>query len=120
MRTNGTIQFQTISGGGFDDFGNPIAATSQWGAEIECFIQPNSNPSLMKYENGAWVQAAYTILLEGANVPQVCQCCQQTSATQPAQRIRIRRGGILLGEWIIPQINATYWHDSFNRRSIVV
>ena len=66
--TNGTLQYKTRTAGGFDTNGNPIPATGTWSDPIDCFIQTNQHSNKGKYQDGKFIIAAYTVLIESQEI----------------------------------------------------
>ena len=64
MVTNGTLQYKTTTGGGIDGNGDPIPVTETWSDPIDCLIHPNASGRLMKYQDGLFVLASYSINIE--------------------------------------------------------
>lgn len=64
MVTNGTLRYKIVSGGGIDENGDPIEVTTSWSDPIDCLIHQNTNGKLMKYEDGLFVLASYSINVE--------------------------------------------------------
>ncbi len=64
MRTNGKLQYQTLSQGGVDVNGEPIAQTASWSDAIACNIKTNSDNRKGVYEDGEFRVASFTVLLE--------------------------------------------------------
>ena len=69
MRTNGTLQYETIVGGGVNEYGEPIAAQSEWSEPIPCSIKTNSDNRRGRYEDGIFRIASFDILIELAEFP---------------------------------------------------
>lgn len=61
---NGTIQIYKISGGGFDENGNPIKPTETLGELIPCNWKRNSYEKRGIYEDGKFTAASYIILID--------------------------------------------------------
>lgn len=64
MRTNGTLQYKVITGGGINSNGDNTPATATWSEPIDCLIIPNSGGRIQKYQDGNMVDAAYQVHLE--------------------------------------------------------
>ena len=62
--TNGHIQLLSISGGGFDEDGNPIKSTEVPTELIQCRIQVNTDSKKGKYEDGRFTQCSYVIFVQ--------------------------------------------------------
>lgn len=61
---NGAIQVYELSGGGYDEHGNPIPVTEQLGEPIPCNWKRNTYEKKGMYENGQFTAASYIILIE--------------------------------------------------------
>jgi len=93
MRTNGEIYFQLdTSSGGFDDNGNPIAVTEEWGDAVPAHIVNISENLVGATEGGTFHIASYRILIEG-NIDSV-------DAPQ-GKKIQIIRHGVNLGTFVV-------------------
>lgn len=86
MRKNGTIQYETTTPGGLNDWGEPIAATTAWSAPIGCSIHANTDNRKGRYEDGKFRQASYVVLIENNPLP------------ENIKRITIKRRAEDLGE----------------------
>jgi hypothetical protein len=64
MRTNGTLQIETVSSGGVNEYGEPTSAVSSYSDAIACNIKTNSDNRIGKYEDGEFRIASFTILVE--------------------------------------------------------
>lgn len=87
MRTNGTLRYEIVEGGDLNEYGEPIAAQSDWSDPIPCSIKTNSDTRKGKYEDGIFRQASFIILIE--------------LAAFPHKRISLERNGESLGEFDI-------------------
>lgn len=85
MRTNGYIQYEVLSGGGINEFGEAITPISEWSEPIPCSIKTNSDNRKGKYEDGEFRRASFTILVELMSFPH--------------NRIKLERYGEQLGEY---------------------
>jgi hypothetical protein len=110
MRTNGTIYLklsEALQGAesGFDEDGNPIAATAAWGEPIPCSIRNLSDNRKAKYEDGEYRQSSFEVLIE---------------AQRPEQHIyavRLERYGEELGEFKVKSVEPLF---SVGRIRIIV
>lgn len=86
MRTNGTLRYEMLNGGGLNEWGE-VADTAQsaWSAPIPCSIKTNSDTRKGKYEDGEFRQASFLILVEVMPFPHV--------------RVKLERHGEKLGEY---------------------
>lgn len=89
MRTNGTLQYQTITPGGVDDNGEPIASQSVWSDAIPCNIKTNSDNRKGVYEDGEFRVASFLVLLEA----------DAQQKFESIKRIKLMRGSETLGEY---------------------
>ena len=106
MVINGTFQYKTTSGGGIDGNGDPIQSVDSWSEPIDCLINPNSTGKLMKYKDGEYVAASYSINIEIENIE--CSAIRLTN-----------NRGLLLGEFqVLPQ--NIYKYSFVNRLKITV
>lgn len=87
MRTNGTLQFNTFVGGGFNEDGEPIAGVDGWSEAIPCSIKTVNNNSKGRYEDGKFNQASYEVLVE------------PNSRLLDITRVKLIRGETELGEY---------------------
>lgn len=85
MRTNGSLQYEITTPGGFNEYGEPLEATTTWSEPIKCSIKANSDTRKGKYEDGKFRQASYVVLIE----------CKPLSNVK---RIRLTRHSENLGE----------------------
>lgn len=89
MRTNGTIQYNIHTGGGFNDDGEPVDSVDVWSDAVECFIRTVSDNSKGRYEDGRFDQASYEVFVESGRIP------------ADANRVRLVRGGTGLGDFTV-------------------
>lgn len=70
MRTNGTLQYETLQGGGLNEYGEiDDTVTSVWSEPIPCSIKTNSDTRKGVYEDGEFRQATYVVMIEFASFP---------------------------------------------------
>ena len=62
--TNGFIQVKIVSGGGIDQNGNPVKATTAWSEKVPCRIQTNTNNKEGRYQDGKFIINSYIIFLQ--------------------------------------------------------
>jgi len=62
MIINGTVQCETITGGGTATNGDTIPAIPTWGEPIECNIKASSGTG--RYEDGVFKIPSYEVLIE--------------------------------------------------------
>lgn len=68
MRTNGTLQYEILTDGGLNEYGEvDTSAQSTWSDPIPCSIKTNSDTRKGVYEDGEFRQASYLILIELEN-----------------------------------------------------
>lgn len=86
MRTNGTLRYEMLNGGGLNEWGEVAdIAQSTWSVPIPCSIKTNSDTRKGKYEDGEFRQASFLILVEVMPFPHV--------------RVKLERHGEELGEY---------------------
>lgn len=83
---NGTIEIKVSTLGGYNDDGNPIPATSEWGVPIPCRVVTNNRSVEGKYKDGEFVMSSYQIFIDG-------------QGEIKADRVRLTRQGVELGEF---------------------
>lgn len=64
IKDNGTVSFLTVTGGGIDSSGNPIAVSETWTEPIPCHIDTVTDNTKGTYEDGKFRQQSYKIFLE--------------------------------------------------------
>lgn len=69
MRTNGTLRYEILVGGGENEYGEAIPAHSEWSEPIDCSIKTNSDNRIGRYDDGIFRMASFTILIELADFP---------------------------------------------------
>lgn len=89
MRTNGKLQYQTLSQPTVDDNGEPVASVETWSADIACNLKTNSDNRKGVYEDGEFRVASLTVLLEADAKQQF----------DTIKRVRLWRGSEYLGEY---------------------
>lgn len=89
MRTNGTIQYNIHTGGGFNDEGEPVDFVDAWSDAVKCFIRTVTDNSKGRYEDGKFNQASYEVLVESGGIP------------EDANRVRLVRGKTGLGDFTV-------------------
>lgn len=90
---NGTIEFKTKTGGGFNQAtGQPIAPSVSWGNPVECQYLINSHDNLGRVDGEHFTRAQYSILIE------------QQSVSSEQLRLKNRRGRVL-GEFSIISVD---------------
>lgn len=106
MVTNGTLQYKVITGGGISENGDPIPANESWSAPVDCLIHQSTSGRLMKYQDGQYVTALYSINVE------------LDSFDYSAIKV-VNNQGVLIGEFqVIPQ--NIYKYSFLNRIKITV
>lgn len=94
MRYNGKLYIQTLSGGGINEYGEPIASQYAWGPVIPCIIETISDTRKGRYEDGRFRQSSFNILF--------CSVCPITSI----KRVRLERKGEVLGEFDVISVES--------------
>ena len=61
---NGTIQVQTVTGGGYNAKGDPVPATVGWADPIPCHIDTVTHRNDGRYENGKFTESSYRVFVE--------------------------------------------------------
>ncbi|MCX6222481.1 MAG: hypothetical protein NTZ69_16030 [Bacteroidia bacterium] len=62
---NGTLQYETITGGGIDTITNdPIPVVSAWSEPIDCFIVTIRHTNKGVYQDGKFTVSTYMIHIE--------------------------------------------------------
>lgn len=89
MRTNGVLQYQVVTKGGYNADGEPVAGSTSWSDPVPCSIRTVTNSSKGRYEDGKFNQYSYEVLVESANFP------------LGINRVRLTRGDTELGEYPI-------------------
>lgn len=99
MRKNGTISILATSPeeGVFDAEGVPVAPVCSWGEPIDCFVRDLYSNNNASYDGGKFKDANYEVIIEGKQ--DIC-----------AERVKIERRGILLGEYQVKSINVVSLH----------
>ena len=70
MRTNGILQYETLQGGGLNEYGEiDDTVRSVWSEQIPCSIKTNSDTRKGVYEDGEFRQASYVVMIELASFP---------------------------------------------------
>lgn len=91
MRTNGTLRYEIVSGGGLNEFGEVDGTVQEsWSEPIRCSIKTNHDTRKGKYEDGEFRQASFLILIERREIA--------------SERIKLERLGESLGEYRILNI----------------
>ena len=61
---NGFIQPQIQTGGGLNEYGEPIPETTDWGEMVECRYFANTLSSKGRYQGERFTQSAYEITVD--------------------------------------------------------
>lgn len=88
MRTNGTLQYNIHTSGGFNDEGEPVSSDA-WSEDVKCFIRTVTNNSEGRYDDGKFNQASYEVLVEDGQIP------------IDVNRVKLTRGKTELGEFAV-------------------
>lgn len=94
MRTNGTLQYEIITGGGVNEFGEPIAPETSWSQPIRCSIRTNTDTRRGRYEDGLFRQASFIVMIES-------NAHRKFDVIADIKRVRLVRGKELLGEYFV-------------------
>jgi hypothetical protein len=89
MRTNGLLQYNIHTDGGFNDDGEPIGSVDSWSEAVRCHIETVTNNSKGRYEDGKFNQASYEVLVEAGTIP------------ADTNRVKLTRGKTELGEFSV-------------------
>jgi hypothetical protein len=90
MIINGTIQYQVVAGGGFDEKGNPIPVSTDWSVPVECGIKENSYSNKGSYIDGKFTIASFEVLVG--------------EAPESFKRVKLTRAGRNLGEFPVQSV----------------
>ena len=60
----GTVRAKGFIGGGFNEYGEPIPTTIEWGNPVECSYYANTLNNRGRYSGGVFTQSEYTITTE--------------------------------------------------------
>lgn len=90
MRTNGTLRYQLVTEGGFNEYGESLPAATAWSDPLPCHIKTNSDTRKGRYEDGLFRQASFTVLLE--------------LVALDCKRVSLERHGEQLGEYDVISI----------------
>lgn len=90
MITNGTIQYQVTTGGGYDLKGNPIPVLSAWSDPTVCGIKQNSSENKGTYVDGKFKTSSYEVLVE--------------NAPEEVKRVKLTLAGRVLGEFPVQSV----------------
>ncbi len=94
MRTNGTLQYEIITGGGVNEYGEPVASQSTWCEPIRCSIRANTDTRRGRYEDGVFRQASFVVLIER-------NAHRDIDMIADIKRVRLVRGRESLGEYFV-------------------
>ena len=94
MRTNGTLQYEIITGGGVNNDGEPIAPVTSWSDPIRCSIHANTDSRRGRYEDGLFRQASFVVLIER-------NAHFEVDVIADIKRVRLTRGCEPLGEYFV-------------------
>lgn len=97
MRTNGTLQYEIITGGGVNEYGEPVVSQSRWCEPIRCSIRTNNDNRRGRYDDGVFRQSSYTVLIER-------NAHRDIDAIADIKRVRIVRGRESLGEYFVMSV----------------
>lgn len=94
MRTNGIMQYEIITGGGVNKFGEPIAPVKSWSKPIRCSIRTNTDNRRGRYEDGLFRQASFVVVIER-------NAHRDIDVLSVIKRVRLMRGAESLGEHFV-------------------
>ena len=70
MRTNGTLRYEVLQGGGLNEYGEvDDTVQSTWSEPIPCAIKTNSDTRKGVYEDGEFRQASFVVMIELEKFP---------------------------------------------------
>lgn len=110
MRINGTLEYEIITGGGVNEYDEPIAPEITWCEPIRCSIKVNTDNRRGKYEDGIFRQASFCVLIERNSHLDI-------DVISDIKRVRLFRGRESLGEYSVMSITPC---DSVGRVQIIV
>lgn len=94
MRTNGTLQYEITTGGGVNEYGEPIAPETTRCDPIRCSIHANTDTRRGRYEDGVFRQASFVVLIER-------NAHRDIDVIADIKRVRLVRGRESLGEYFV-------------------
>lgn len=94
MRTNGTLQYEITTGGGVNEYGEPIAPKTTWCDPIRCSIRVNTDTRRGRYEDGVFRQSSFCVLIER-------NAHRNIDVFADIKRVRLVRGVESLGEHFV-------------------
>lgn len=97
MRTNGTLQYEIVTGGGVDKYGEPIAPKTSWSEPIRCSIHANTDTRRGRYEDGLFRQASFVVMIER-------NAYRDIDVIADIKRVRLMRGRESLGEYFVMSV----------------
>ena len=97
MRVNGSMQYEIVTGGGVNEYGEPIVSASTWSESIPCSISTNTDTRRGRYEDGLFRQASFCILIER-------QANRAIDVFTDIKRVRLMRGVEMLGDYFVLQV----------------
>lgn len=94
MRTNGTLQYEIVTGGGVDRYGEPIAPETSWSNPIRCSIKANTDTRRGRYADGIFRQASFVVMIER-------NAHRDIDVIADIKRVRLVCGNDPLGEYFV-------------------
>jgi hypothetical protein len=95
---NGTIQVQTVTGGGWGANGDPVQATVCWSDPVPCHIDTVTHRNDGRYDNGTFTESSYRVFFEMYDMD-----CDFTS-----KRVRLTHNGRDIGNvkegWLVQNV----------------
>jgi hypothetical protein len=94
MRTNGTLQYEIITGGGVNEYGEPMKGVSAWSDPIRVSIRTNTDTRRGRYEDGQFRQASFCVMIErNAHL--------DINVITDINHVRLTRNGESLGDYFV-------------------
>ncbi len=85
---NGTIQMQTVTGGGYDTNGDPISAIVDWSDPVSCHIDTITHRNDGRYQDGKFTESSYRVFFEMYDM----------DYTFTSKRVRLTHFGRVVGD----------------------
>jgi hypothetical protein len=60
------IRFRTASGGGFNEYGEPVPAAESWSDPVPCRYENNTETNVYRNEDGTFKVFRYAVWLDGS------------------------------------------------------
>lgn len=88
------MQYEMVNGGGVNEYGEPVAASTSWSDPIRCSISTNTDTRRGRYEDGIFRQASFVVMIER-------NAHRDIDVIADIKRIRLVRGREPLGEYFV-------------------